>query len=100
MRNPAARKAGLDVSLFRRLSEAHPHAVVELSWQYRMNEEIMAVSNGLIYGGRLRCGSEEVRGRGLSLGDGGVWVKGLHQRVGERTWGGGGCWIEKVLEEE
>ena len=100
MRNPAARKAGLDVSLFRRLSEAHPHAVVELSWQYRMNEEIMAVSNELIYGGRLRCGSEEVRGRGLRLGDGGVWVKELHQREGERPCVSRGCWVEKVLEEK
>jgi len=74
--------------------------VVELSWQYRMNEEIMAVSNGLIYGGRLRCGSEEVKGRGLRLGDGGMWVKALHQGEGERTCVGGGCWIEKVLEEK
>src|SRR5258708_3839618 len=36
---------GLDVSLFKRLSEAHPQAVVELTFQYRMNEDIMLLSN-------------------------------------------------------
>ncbi|KAG1812287.1 Dna2-domain-containing protein [Suillus variegatus] len=60
VRNPAARKGGLETSLFRRLSEAHPHAVVDLTYQYRMNEDIMELSNKLIYGDRLRCGSEEV----------------------------------------
>ncbi|KAG1898951.1 Dna2-domain-containing protein [Suillus fuscotomentosus] len=60
VRNPAARKGGLETSLFRRLSEAHPHAVIDLTYQYRMNEDIMELSNKLIYGDRLRCGSEEV----------------------------------------
>ncbi|KAG1771816.1 AAA domain-containing protein [Suillus occidentalis] len=65
VRNPAARKGGLETSLFRRLSEAHPHAVVDLTSQYRMNEDIMLLSNKLIYGDRLRCGSEEVAKRTL-----------------------------------
>ncbi|KAG1727676.1 Dna2-domain-containing protein [Suillus paluster] len=67
VRNPAARKGGLETSLFRRLSEAHPHAVVDLTYQYRMNEDIMQLSNKLIYGDRLRCGSEEVAKRTLVL---------------------------------
>ncbi|KIK37375.1 hypothetical protein CY34DRAFT_92854 [Suillus luteus UH-Slu-Lm8-n1] len=65
VRNPAARKGGLETSLFRRLSEAHPHAVVDLTSQYRMNEDIMLLSNKLIYADRLRCGSEEVAKRTL-----------------------------------
>ncbi|KAG2136828.1 Dna2-domain-containing protein [Suillus cothurnatus] len=67
VRNPAARKGGLEMSLFRRLSETHPHAVVDLTYQYRMNEDIMQLSNKLIYGDRLRCGSEEVAKRTLVL---------------------------------
>ncbi|KAG1738190.1 AAA domain-containing protein [Suillus lakei] len=67
VRNPAARKGGLETSLFRCLSEAHPHAVVDLTYQYRMNEDIMQLSNKLIYGDRLRCGSEEVAKRTLVL---------------------------------
>ncbi|KAG6911010.1 hypothetical protein DXG01_005425 [Tephrocybe rancida] len=67
VRNPAARKGGLDVSLFRRLSDAHPHAVVDLTHQYRMNEDIMLLSNKLIYGDRLRCGSKFVARQSLTL---------------------------------
>ena len=51
---------GLDVSLFKRLAEAHPDAVVTLSEQYRMNAEIMEVSNTLVYDQRLICGSDGV----------------------------------------
>ncbi|CCL99895.1 uncharacterized protein FIBRA_01920 [Fibroporia radiculosa] len=67
VRNRAARRGGLDISLFRRLSDAHPHAVVDLTEQYRMNEDIMLLSNKLIYSGRLHCGSDEVAKRTLTL---------------------------------
>jgi DNA replication ATP-dependent helicase Dna2 len=54
----------MNVSLFKRLAEAHPEAVVCLNSQYRMNEEVMSLSNQLIYDNRLMCGSERVaRGR-------------------------------------
>lgn len=67
VRSSRARQGGLDVSLFRRLSEAHPHAVVELKHQYRMNEDVMKVSNTLIYDNKLNCGNEEVAKRSLNL---------------------------------
>jgi DNA replication ATP-dependent helicase Dna2 len=57
------------VSLFRRLSDTHPHAVVDLAFQYRMNEDIMLLSNKLIYGDRLRCGSQIVANQTLKLPD-------------------------------
>ncbi|KAF5381699.1 hypothetical protein D9615_005608 [Tricholomella constricta] len=69
VRNRAARKGGLDVSLFRRLSDAHPHAVVDLVYQYRMNDDIMLLSNKLIYGDRLRRGSEAIARQSLVLPD-------------------------------
>ncbi|KIJ63491.1 hypothetical protein HYDPIDRAFT_175890 [Hydnomerulius pinastri MD-312] len=97
VRNPAARKGGLEVSLFRRLSEAHPHAVVDLTYQYRMNEDIMQLSNKLIYGDRLRCGSEAVAKRTLVLPD-----KGFIDNIR----GTGGClchdrkcWLAHLLDE-
>ncbi|KIK34938.1 hypothetical protein CY34DRAFT_784398 [Suillus luteus UH-Slu-Lm8-n1] len=43
----------------------HTHPVVDLISQYRMNEDIMLLSNKLIYGDLLRCGSEEVAKRTL-----------------------------------
>lgn len=58
---------GMDVSLFKRLAEAHPNAVVTLSEQYRMNMEIMEVGNALVYDQRLICGSEDVATGRLSL---------------------------------
>lgn len=44
-------------SLFRSLCESHPHALVTLRTQYRMNYEIMSLCNALVYGHRMRCGS-------------------------------------------
>lgn len=62
-----ARREGMDVSLFRRLSEAHPSAVQQLSFQYRMNADIMRVANRLVYGGKLKCGSSYVASNHLRL---------------------------------
>ena len=45
----AARAGGLGTSVFRVRSEAAPQAVVALRRQYRMAEDIMALSNGLVY---------------------------------------------------
>ena len=55
-----ARALGLDESLFKRLTEAHPEAVIKLSCQYRMCKEIMSVANALVYDGELSCHSEDV----------------------------------------
>ncbi|WOL06102.1 DNA replication ATP-dependent helicase/nuclease DNA2 [Canna indica] len=55
-----ARENGMSISLFCRLSEAHPQAISALQCQYRMCAGIMELSNALIYGNRLRCGSSEV----------------------------------------
>ena len=57
----------MDVSLFKRLSERHPHAVVSLEHQYRMNEDIMELSNTLIYEHRLKCGTQGVARAVLEL---------------------------------
>ncbi|KOS23242.1 DNA replication ATP-dependent helicase/nuclease DNA2 [Escovopsis weberi] len=67
VKNIQARDGGLDVSLFKLLSDAHPQSVVNLAHQYRMCEDIMTLSNTLIYGGKLRCGTEELRKRRLHV---------------------------------
>ena len=61
------REGGMDVSLFKRLSERHPHAVVSLEHQYRMNQDVMELSNTLIYENRLKCGTESVARAVLEL---------------------------------
>ncbi|PFH58033.1 hypothetical protein XA68_14236 [Ophiocordyceps unilateralis] len=67
VRNEEAREGGLDVSLFKLLSDAHPESVVNLEHQYRMCEDIMTLSNTLIYDGKLRCGYEALRKRKLQV---------------------------------
>lgn len=65
--NLQAKKEGMDISLFRRLSEAHPEATQQLTYQYRMNRDVMLVANRLVYGNKLKCGSNSVATNKLSL---------------------------------
>ena len=67
VQNEEALKGGLDVSLFRTLSEQFPSAVVNLEHQYRMCEDIQTLSNKLIYNGCLKCGTQSVATRSLSV---------------------------------
>ncbi|XP_044716214.1 DNA replication factor dna2 domain-containing protein [Hirsutella rhossiliensis] len=67
VRNEEAREGGLDVSLFKLLSDTHPESVVNLAHQYRMCEDIMTLSNTLIYEGKLRCGYDALRHRKLHV---------------------------------
>ena len=60
VKHRGARKAGMDVSLFKRLSDAHPAAVATLAVQFRMHADVMLLSNTLVYGGRLRCGTAAI----------------------------------------
>ncbi|MEQ2218565.1 hypothetical protein XENOCAPTIV_005039, partial [Xenoophorus captivus] len=62
----AKRSLGMDESLFKRL-ELHSEAVVQLNVQYRMNRQIMSLSNSLMYDGRLECGSERTATALLTL---------------------------------
>ncbi|KAI0635451.1 Dna2-domain-containing protein [Trametes polyzona] len=93
--NKAARKGGLEVSLFRRLSDAHPEAVVDLTHQYRMNSDIMLLSNKLIYSDRLRCGSEAVASRSLSLPNE-KFLDFIHAKSTCRT---SPCWMKTLMSE-
>ena len=67
VQNKEAQEGGLDISLFKLLSEAHPDSVVNLEHQYRMAEDIMTLSNELIYSGRLKCGTSAVAQRVLQM---------------------------------
>ncbi|CAN0577347.1 unnamed protein product, partial [Ectocarpus sp. 12 AP-2014] len=62
-----ALEAGMSESLFRRLCEAHPASLQRLSFQYRMNSDVMALCNDLTYSGKLRCGNATVGAQRLVL---------------------------------
>ena len=85
----------MNKSLFRRLSDAHPAAVVDLNEQYRMNEDIMTLSNKLIYSDRLRCGSPEVASQGLKILSRNYLAR-LHPNS---TCDRRDCWLDRVLDD-
>lgn len=90
VKNAEARKGGLDTSLFRLLTDMHPTATVELGYQYRMNADIMAISNRLIYSGKLKCGTDTVARQTLTLPKSITSAHKCHSH----------CWITKLLDEE
>lgn len=53
--------------MLQRLAEKHPGAIASLTYQYRMNMAICRLSSEAVYGGRLKCGSEEVKCRTLQM---------------------------------
>lgn len=67
VQNKEAQEGGLDVSLFKMLSDNQPSSVVNLEHQYRMCEDIMSLSNALIYNGRLKCGNNAVAQRSVRV---------------------------------
>ncbi|EXJ85051.1 DNA replication ATP-dependent helicase Dna2 [Capronia epimyces CBS 606.96] len=69
VQNKQALEGGLDVSLFKLLSDAQPDSVVTLEHQYRMAEDIMLLSKELVYSGRIKCGNEAVANRMLHVPD-------------------------------
>ncbi|PIL27261.1 hypothetical protein GSI_10406 [Ganoderma sinense ZZ0214-1] len=95
VKNRAARKGGLDISLFRRLSDAHPEAVVDLTHQYRMNSDIMLLSNKLIYSNRLKCGSDAVASQSLRLPSQ-KFLEFLHTKSTCRN---AHCWMAQLMSE-
>lgn len=67
VRNADAMSGGLNSSLFQILSRAHPQSVVNLEYQYRMNDDIMFLSNELVYEGNLKSGTKEVANQVLHI---------------------------------
>lgn len=96
VQNRAALKGGLDISLFRQLSEEYPEAVVALGKQYRMCEEIMSLSNALVYDGKLRCGNEAVAQRTISISS--IEQLSDFHRPGDGGTCRGQCWLREALQ--
>ncbi|KAB8339331.1 hypothetical protein FH972_022264 [Carpinus fangiana] len=102
VQNKEALEGGLDVSLFKLLSERHPAAVATLRHQYRMNAPIMSLSNALIYEGALVCGTEAIAQSTMSLPEY-ARLDELHRAGSPPTKSdcpsatNSDCWLSKVL---
>ncbi|CAO3672650.1 unnamed protein product [Umbelopsis ramanniana] len=102
VRNEEARDKGFTKSLFKLLSEAHPNALVYLEHQYRMNKDIMTLSNHLIYDNKLKCGTEAIAHMTLDVPAVSAGSRGLHlfsqKHTGPHQCSGTGCWLENVID--
>ncbi|XP_030628088.1 DNA replication ATP-dependent helicase/nuclease DNA2 [Chanos chanos] len=96
VQNTEARALGMDESLFKRL-ERHSHAVVRLTVQYRMNRAIMALSNTLMYDGKLECGSEKTASATLQLPSRDVAWREVEEYVCQPEYS---VWIQSLLEPD
>eukprot|EP00980_Cylindrotheca_fusiformis_P003269 scaffold738_cov124-Cylindrotheca_fusiformis.AAC.8 len=81
------------VSIFQRLAEKHPKAIASLTYQYRMNMTICRLSSEAVYGGRLKCGSEEVKDRTLQMAG---FPKSLPQASSKTAY----PWLKAVLDPQ
>lgn len=107
VQNKEAREGGLDTSLFKMLSDNHPSSVVNLEHQYRMCEEIMTLSNTLIYDGRLKCGTAAVANRSIIIPNIGALRQHHHNHLSilsanpKKVCLGptrGSCWLRHLLD--
>lgn len=60
VKSQLAERKGLNISLFERLCRKNPENVTILKKQYRMNTDILEVSNSIIYNNVMTHGTPEV----------------------------------------
>jgi DNA replication ATP-dependent helicase Dna2 len=110
VQNEEARVGGLDISLFKLLSDVHPESVVNLEHQYRMCEDVMTLSNTLIYEGHLKCGTEAIRHLKLEIPnidalrqkhyDASTVARSSTPRSFCTSWTSNSCWLRSILDPE
>ncbi len=60
VKSPISEKKGLNISLFERLCRKYPQNTTILTKQYRMNKDILDLSNSIIYNGVMSHGKPEL----------------------------------------
>lgn len=106
VQNKEAQEGGLDVSLFKLLCDYHPDSVVNLEHQYRMCEDIMVLSNTLIYSGRLKCGTPAIASSHLKIANLSALKQHHVESIGSSTSARtpclgsryGRCWLGDMLD--
>lgn len=82
-----------EASLFKLLCK-NSNAVVQLCTQYRMNEDIMSLTNELIYNNQLQCGSERVQKSTFECPLAQNVLRELHQNAPSS------CWLSDILDQK
>lgn len=86
----------LSTSLFKTLGDAFPQSVSELTYQFRMCEDIMLLSNILVYENRLKCGSEKVARNSLVI----PHPNAVDQLLLSRNTSKNERWMDEILDPE
>jgi DNA replication ATP-dependent helicase Dna2 len=55
--------------MLKRLADKHSDCVAQLTYQYRMHEDICRLSNDIVYGGKLKCANDSVANKKLTFKD-------------------------------
>lgn len=90
VKSKQAVEEGLNQSLFSLLAQAFPSAITMLRLQYRMNFDIMTISNKLVYNGMLVCGNEQIAQARLELPK--------FDALGCKYCGQVGCWLRHLVQ--
>ncbi|KAI9487574.1 MAG: DNA replication factor Dna2-domain-containing protein [Benjaminiella poitrasii] len=98
VRNKEAVDGGLNKSLFSILAEARPESISYLKYQYRMNRDIMDVSNLLIYDGKLKCGNHKVASKSLHIPNLNRGLRLAHESNDEICKDLTDCWLKTILD--
>lgn len=97
VQNKSANEGGLSKSLFAILAEAQPESICYLEFQYRMNKDIMDISNHLVYGRKLKCGDNRTANRKLELPHLESGLTSLHEG-NVHCDGNTECWLKEILD--
>lgn len=79
------------VSMLKRLAEKHPDSVAQLTYQYRMHEDICQLSNDIVYKGKLKCADESVAKKKLPLA-------GFPENLPRVVNGKSTAWLDQTLD--
>jgi DNA replication ATP-dependent helicase Dna2 len=60
IKSKLAGKKGMSTSLFERICKSHPDCTTVLKKQFRMNKEILELSNSTFYKGVMQVGDQRV----------------------------------------
>ena len=77
--------------MLKRLADKHPDCVSQLTYQYRMHEDICQLSNDVVYKGKLKCANDSVAKKTLTLNH---FPVALEQSINNKSL----LWLNKAID--
>jgi DNA replication ATP-dependent helicase Dna2 len=77
--------------MLKRLADKHPDCVSQLTYQYRMHDNICQLSNVIVYKGKLKCANDSVAKQKMT-------IKGFPHDLKRATTPDNFTWLSKVID--